>query len=55
MKIVKRLYKEYKTMHKPDRKTLMKDSARIAGSAVCLGIALKIIDTGFAALLGSIL
>lgn len=52
---IKRLIIEYKTMHKPDRKTLMKDTFRIAGTAMAAGIILKIVDTGFAALLGFIL
>ena len=50
-----RLVTEYKTMRKPDRKTLMKDSVRITGTAVISAIVLKIVDTGFAALLGLLL
>ena len=42
-------------MHKPDRKTLIKDTFRIGGTAVAAGIVFKIVDTGFAALLGLIL
>ena len=52
---VKRLITEYKNMHKPDRKTLIKDTFRIGGTAVAAGIVFKIVDTGFAALLGLIL
>lgn len=52
MKIVKRLIAEYKVMHKPDKKTLMQDTYRIAGSAILAGVVLKVVDTGFAALLG---
>lgn len=52
---VKRLITEYKTMHKPDGKTLVKDTVRTMSTAVCAGIVLKIVDTGFAALLNLIL
>lgn len=51
----KRLGAEYKAMHKPDGKTLMKDTMRIMGSAAAAAIVLKLVDTGFAALLGLIL
>lgn len=52
---VTRLVTEYKTMHKPDRRTLMKDTVRIAGTAMVCAAVLKIVDTGFAALLGAVL
>lgn len=52
---IKRLITEYKSMHKPDRQTLMKDTFRIAGTAMAAGIVLKMVDTGFAAILGLIL
>lgn len=55
MKIIRRLACEYKAMYKPDRRTLAKDTCRIAGTAVIAAIVLKITDAGFAALLGTIL
>ncbi len=52
---VRRLITEYKAMHKPDGKTLMKDTVRITGTAITAAVILKVVDTGFAALLGAIL
>lgn len=50
-KIVKRLVTEYKAMHKPTFRTLVKDTARITGTAMAAAVILKIVDTGFASLL----
>lgn len=52
---VKHLVTEYKSMHKPTRRVLMKDTLRITGTAVAAAVVLKIVDTGFAALLNMIL
>lgn len=54
-KIMKRLGAEYRSMHRPDKKTLVKDTARTAGTAFIAAAVLKIVDTGFAAVLGLIL
>lgn len=51
----RRLVTEYKTMHKPDRHTLVKDTVRITGSAIILAVILKMTDMVFAALLGLLL
>lgn len=50
-----RLITEYKTMYKPDGHTLMQSTFRIAGTAAVGAVVFKIVDTGFAALLGIIL
>lgn len=52
---LKRLATEYQTTHKPDRRRLMKDTVRIAGTAFIGAVVLKLVDTGFAALLGLVL
>lgn len=49
---VRRLNTEYKLLRKPDRKTLWKDTVRVVVTAAVSAVALKIVDTGFAALLG---
>lgn len=55
MKIIRKLVMEYKGMHKPGRKELAIDTARIVAISGICAVALKIIDTGFAALLGAVL
>lgn len=52
---VKRLNTEYQRLHKPDRKTLWKDTVRVVATAAVSAVVLKIVDTGFAALLGLLL
>lgn len=52
---VKRLATEYKNMHKPGGRELIKDSLKITCTAVACALILKVIDTGFGALLGLIL
>lgn len=52
---MKRLATEYKAMHKPTGRELMTDTARIAGTAAVAAVVLKVVDTGFAALLGALL
>lgn len=49
---MRRLVTEYKVMHKPDGKTLMKDTFRIMGTATAAAVILKIADTGFMIILG---
>ena len=53
--IFHRLTVEYKTMHKPAGKELMKNSLKVTGTAVGAAVVLKVVDTGFAALLALIL
>lgn len=48
----RRLAQEYRLMEKPRMKRLSEDTVRIAGTALILAVALKMIDTGFAAALG---
>ncbi len=52
---MKRLATEYKVMYKPDGRTLILDTIRIAGTAAVAAVVLKVVDTGFAALLGALL
>lgn len=52
---MKRLATEYKVMYKPDGRTLILDTIRIAGTAAVVAVVLKVVDTGFAALLGALL
>ena len=52
---MKRLATEYKVMYKPDGRTLILDTIRIAGTAAVSAVVLKAVDTGFAALLGALL
>lgn len=52
---VHRLALEYKGMHRPGRKELLKKSARVTGTAAIAAVILKIVDTGFAAFLALIL
>jgi hypothetical protein len=52
---MKRLATEYKVMYKPDGRTLILDTIRIAGTAAVSAVVLKVVDTGFAALLGALL
>ena len=54
MKIIKQLLIEYKTMHKPDYHTLMKDTVRVAGISIAAAVILKIADTIFSSLLNII-
>lgn len=53
--IFHRLGAEYKAMHKPSGRELVIWTSKIAGCACIAAVALKIVDTGFAALLGLIL
>lgn len=53
--IAHRLVLEYKNMHKPAWKELLGNTARTAGTAVAAAVVLKVVDTGFAALLALIL
>lgn len=50
-----RLAMEFKALHKPGGKMLIRDTVRIMGSAACAAAILKAVDTGFAALLGLVL
>ena len=52
---MKRLATEYKVMYKPDGRTLIRETIRIAGTAAVSAVVLKVVDTGFAALLGALL
>ena len=51
---MKRLATEYKVMYKPDGRTLMLDTIRIAGTAAVAAVVLKVVDTGFAGAPGGI-
>lgn len=53
--IFHRLCAEYKAMRKPSGRELVIETSKIAGCACIAAIMLKIVDTGFAALLGLIL
>lgn len=53
--IFRRLAAEYSVMHKPARKELVKNSLKVTGTAACAAVVLKLVDTGFAALLSLIL
>lgn len=53
--ILHNLKKEYGALHKPSGKELMTETIKIAGCSCICAIALKIVDIGFAALLGLIL
>lgn len=53
--ILQRLKTEYKGMYKPSGHELFVETAKIAGCAGMSAVALKLVDTGFAALLGLIL
>lgn len=52
---IRRLMTEYRGLYKPDRKTLVKDTARIAGTTFFAAAVLKLADTGFAALLALVI
>lgn len=53
--ILGRLKTEYKGMYKPSGHELFVETAKIAGCAGVSAVVLKLVDTGFAALLGLIL
>lgn len=53
--ILHNLKTEYKMMHKPSGRELITETAKIAGCSCAGAMVLKLVDTGFAALLGLML
>lgn len=50
-----RLVTEFRVMHKPGPKELAIDSARVTATAFVAAVVLKLVDTGFSALLSLIM